>query len=303
MSPGGLRLRFAVHLAYGRLGLGLSIIRVFQATACAPYMTYPLWQRSDGELLKALREQAGLDPVVLARMGTMTVHQLRGLEDGQGGEFYSPQIKAHMGRSLLAKLGHVVPASEPDNPPPLPQFLPDTVYAQPIGNPPRSQAARAGRLPLIAGGLLALALGAFALVKSATPRQPAADAEAAPVSSPPAVATGPEVAAADTLATNVPDCDADAAAPSVAYTPSDPRKAGNFVYLVADRAAHLCVVDAARTATRLDLEPGAARSVHGKAPFLVRGDLSHLRIFFQGVRVAAELGASSQVVLKEAPLQ
>ena len=72
-------------------------------------MTSPLWQRSDGQLLKALRQEKGLDASVLARMGTMTVQQLRGLEEGEGGEFYSPEIKAHMGRSLLAKLGYVPP--------------------------------------------------------------------------------------------------------------------------------------------------------------------------------------------------
>lgn len=305
-------------------------------------MTSPLWQRSDGELLKALREQAGLDRSVLARMGTMTLQQLRGLEEGEGGEFYSPEIKAHMGRTLLAKLGYVAPVapvdSRPDDvapadhgpsatPQPLSDSLPRPVPAAgPRLAPAAPGPARSGRLAGIIVGLAAIVLGAWALLgpirsrpavrsvatADASPPTSASAAPAQAVVTPPAPVPAPvpepvpvvmtAPAAAPVAAADAP-CPADTSAPAVAYTPSEPRKAGNFVYLIADRPARLCVLDAARKATRVDLEAGSGRSVYGPAPFVVQGDLGHLRIFFQGVRVQGEMGAGTRVVLNEAPVR
>ncbi|MEY4713088.1 MAG: hypothetical protein RIS88_2538, partial [Pseudomonadota bacterium] len=276
-------------------------------------------------MLKTLREQAGLDRVVLARMGTMTVHQVRGLEEGEGGEFYSPEIKAHMGRTLLAKLGYVAPPAAPAAPAPAslslppeppPASLPEAAppgprFAQAPSPPayPRGRSERGAWRIAALGALVALAVGAYALVGPKPPRQPtaaSAPAEArvpnAPGVAAAAVAVAPETppevpaatAPAPALATPSatvapavavaavaadPGCKADAAVSSVAYTPSEPRKAGNFVYVVADKPARLCVVDANRKATRVELEPGAGRSIYGAAPFVVRGDMGHLRIF------------------------
>jgi len=309
-------------------------------------MTSPLWQRTDGELLKALREQAGLDRSVLARMGTMTPQQLRGLEEGEGGEFYSPEIKAHLGRTLLAKLGYVAPVAPADTAPDLaapadhsPPAAPERLSIPLPDPPPRpmlaaaarpapvaSRHARGGRLAAITVGLVVVVLGTWALLGPIRSRPVAPPVATAADVSPPTAAAPAQVAASSaatvvtsavmpsvTPATPAPApapvaaadaaCPADTGAPAVAYTPSEPRKAGNFVYLVADRPARLCVMDATRKATRLDLEAGAGRSVYGPAPFVVQGDLGHLRIFFQGVRVQGEIGAGTRVVLNEAPVR
>lgn len=304
-------------------------------------MTSPLWQRSDGQLLKALRQEKGLDASVLARMGTMTVQQLRGLEEGEGGEFYSPEIKAHMGRSLLAKLGYVPPpvasqgavdeapaVAEPATPPvqavQAAQAV-QTVHAGAMSTrfdaSPRASGAlgRTAGIALASAALIAIAYGAFTLARpapagsvAAAPTAPAAATSApltvaaAPVTAAPAlpVAAKPEpVAVATAAASADPACTPADTRPGLAYTPTEPRKAGNFVHLVADKPVRLCVVDASQKATRVELEPGMGRSVPGAAPFVVRGDLAHLRIFFQGVRVQGDLGASAQVVLNEAPLR
>lgn len=287
------------------------------------------WQLPDGQLLKALREQAGLDPVVLARMGTMTLQQLRGLEDGEGGEFYSPAIKAHMGRALLAKLGHVGPTPSEVEAEAAAQA--PAVVAAPEGAinpdplpPPEPRASQAVRLrprpvgvfAVLGTGLVAVATWAVIAFSPSPIRpgnsapmadalQPAEPSRAPVAPEDPAVATAPASVAPPAPATAAAEavCTVDEARQAVAYTPAEPRKAGNFVHLVADRPARLCVLDAARKATRLELEPGTARSVHGAAPFVVRGDLAHLRIFFQGVRVHGDLGAGTQVVLNEAPLR
>jgi hypothetical protein len=152
-------------------------------------MTSSLWQRSDGQLLKALREQAGLDPIVLARMGTMTVQQVRGLEEGEGGSFYSPEIKAHMGRTLLAKLGYVAPpatqeAADPEPLPaadpfaPAPAHLPEPtrLTSPPVSLPPGPQARLRGPAWMVwaGGGVLALSALVVILIRPAPVATPAA---------------------------------------------------------------------------------------------------------------------------------
>ena len=300
-------------------------------------MTSSLWQRSDGQLLKTLREQAGLDPIVLARMGTMTVQQLRGLEEGEGGSFYSPEIKAHMGRSLLAKLGYVAPrviqeAAVPEPlpaaapvlpvpappPPPAPPPAPALVASPPVTLPPEAPARlRWPAWTVWAGaGVLALAVVFVTLIRSrpvtAPTTVPTAQALVPATLDTPAVAA-PTQAASETVpaarpltavsATADPACTPSDARTGPTYTPSEPRKAGNFVYVVADKPISLCVVDASQKSTRIALEPGVGRTVPGAAPFVVRGELAHLKIFFQGVRVQMDAGAGDHVVLNEAPLR
>ena len=283
-------------------------------------MTSSLWQRSDGQLLKTLREQAGLDPIVLARMGTMTVQQLRGLEEGEGGAFYSPQIKAHMGRNLLAKLGYVTPpviqeaaVPEPAHPP-APALVASPSITLPAEAPVRL------RWPAwtvwASGGVLVLAVVFVTLIRPGPVTAPTAVPTAqalvpatldTPAVAAPTQAASEAVPAARALttvsATADPACTPSGARTGPAYTPREPRKAGNFVHLVADKPISLCVVDASHKSTRIALEPGVGRTVPGAAPFVVRGELAHLKIFFQGVRVQTDTGAGDQVVLNEAPLR
>lgn len=66
------------------------------------------WQPEDAQLLLSLREAAGIDALVFARMNTVSVAQLKELEKGEGNSFYNPQIKRSTGVKLLKKLGHEV---------------------------------------------------------------------------------------------------------------------------------------------------------------------------------------------------
>lgn len=271
--------------------------------------------------------------MVLARMGTMTVQQLRGLEEGEGGAFYSPEIKAHMGRSLLAKLGYVaapviqeaavpepLPAAAPVLPVPAAVHppAPALVASPPITLPPEAAARLLWPAWAVwaCGGVLALAVGFVSLTRpgpvAAPAASPAAQALVLSTLQTPQVpvhaqtASVPEPAArvqAVAPAPRDPACAPSDARTGPTYTPRAPRKAGNFVYLVADQSISLCVVDAAHKSTRIALEPGVGRTVPGAAPFVVHGDLAHLKIFFQGVRVQTEAGTGDQVVLNEAPLR
>lgn len=85
-------------------------------------------------------------------------------------------------------------------------------------------------------------------------------------------------------------------------TPTVATKEGRYVYLVSPADAVVCVVDANRQATLVNLRAGEGRSVYGASPWQVSGqDLSKVQIFFQGWRVALPDGVSQAVALTEKP--
>mgnify|MGYP003334195365 FL=1 len=62
-----------------------------------------------------------------------------------------------------------------------------------------------------------------------------------------------------------------------------PKKAPEYVYIVAAQHAFVCVMDGQERVTRLTLNSGEGKSVYGMPPFKVQSTaLLHLKIFFQG---------------------
>jgi len=64
-----------------------------------------LWTEDDGQRLRASRFAAGFSESLLAKLNALSLAQLRELENGGQGSFYSPAIKAQVGRKLLRSLG------------------------------------------------------------------------------------------------------------------------------------------------------------------------------------------------------
>jgi ribosome-binding protein aMBF1 (putative translation factor) len=63
------------------------------------------WRSSDADILKTHREAAGLERWQLASLAAVSVNQIQQLEEGGMRSFYSPAIKAAVGRKVLGKLG------------------------------------------------------------------------------------------------------------------------------------------------------------------------------------------------------
>lgn len=63
------------------------------------------WQTSDGVTLKSLRQSAGIGLSVLARKASLSVDQLKQLEDGGSSLFYTEAIKLRAGERVLSILG------------------------------------------------------------------------------------------------------------------------------------------------------------------------------------------------------
>ena len=76
-------------------------------------MNNPSWRAEDGQLLRSLREEAGIDALVFARNNTVSLAQLKELELGGNNSFYNPAIKRSTGVKLLKKLGHELVMPEP----------------------------------------------------------------------------------------------------------------------------------------------------------------------------------------------
>lgn len=72
-------------------------------------MSPPKWTAEDGNLLKSLRQSAGLDIATLARKHMVSTTQVDQLENGGDTAFYNPDIKFATGKKLLRALGHQMP--------------------------------------------------------------------------------------------------------------------------------------------------------------------------------------------------
>ena len=64
-----------------------------------------IWTPEDAQQLTTLREAAGLDVSILAKRHSLSVQQVRQLEEGGEDRFYSQAIKLQVGRKLLRSLG------------------------------------------------------------------------------------------------------------------------------------------------------------------------------------------------------
>jgi transcriptional regulator with XRE-family HTH domain len=126
------------------------------------------WTESDAQRLKALREQAGIAQAAFAKRHALSVAQVRELEGGKSGSFYSEDIKAHTGSKLLAALGYVAPPPAPPEPAAEPDSTP-----RPLSEP-ASQAKAQPEIETAPAPLPALtpALEPEAMPELAAPSEP-----------------------------------------------------------------------------------------------------------------------------------
>lgn len=301
-------------------------------------MNKPSWRSEDGQLLRSLREAAGIDELVFARRNTVSVAQLRELEMGGSSSFYNPAIKRSTGLKLLKNLGHELPLPEPvmlaDPPEPAPASTGPTKHdaswpanvtdAQPHSIALPSVTARRGMLLQPVFWLLCLfsSVALFALFTfkpwTAKEKPPALLATAAPAeaqapllqsSTPPSqtellVAAAPKAdhsnLQAKGSASAVSDsCDWQHRDNSKTHTPTQPLKPGNYVYLEAQADTEVCVLDSQNKKTLLQLKAGMTKSVYGSDPFLVHSqDWTTFKLFFQGRRVHEKLTDVHHLLLK-----
>ncbi|MEY4234996.1 MAG: hypothetical protein RLZZ454_254 [Pseudomonadota bacterium] len=272
----------------------------------------PAWNAEDSAHLKTSRENAGIDAYSFARSASISLAQLKELESSVPGEdqlFYSEQIKRHVGRSLLARLG-VEPLVRIQPPPPEPipvevvvQVAAEVARVEPIvvhqntpeiaapelANTPSHWADRVfEKLPMAAttqgrmGWSVAFVVTLAASLiwangqskkPAAPPAQAVAQKEPAPVlaavPSPSPELAASEAAASPVAAEETTQCDWKFKGKSLVVVPSEPLKAGNYVHVAADKNTIACVLDSQKKLTQITLKAGEKLSVSGAAPFLI----------------------------------
>jgi hypothetical protein len=302
------------------------------ATLETPQEMQRIFEDCDPIYLRQLREAAGVDILALARTACLSVAQVRHLEGvGEHGVmFYSPSIKRQAYKRVLMILGADPPTAKQEealeaamhglHPGQTPNTIDNIValveHAQPM-HPTNTVLARSLSMlrslkssvwlifPLLSLLLVLYVLEPFVMawldaawvttahapLASKTDEQLVAHES---VHTDNLVVTGavpPAVLASKAVALGK-DCD---------HTPDslvklsavEAYKAGNYVYLMSDAAATVCVVDGAKQATLLQLKPGEGRSVYGPAPWQVSAEqLYKVQIYFQGRRlILPETGA------------
>jgi hypothetical protein len=81
------------------------------------------------------------------------------------------------------------------------------------------------------------------------------------------------------------------------------KKETRYVHLVGTVDAEVCVVDANKQATLVQLKAGESRSVPGVAPWQISGmHLQKMQIYFQGSRVSVPDNVTGLFRLTEIPL-
>ena len=275
-------------------------------------MSLPKWTAEHGNLLKSLREKAGLDVGTLARKNMVSPLQVGQLEDGGESAFYNADIKFATGKKLLQALGHRLPEQA--------QTLSEAPIkvsneVKPTQSLPRNSFAITPQKTFWLLLFLLIALGLLGLYVDKSRRK--ADASPANLPAPTVTTTVTTAAAApsentstapDALVTPANKADPAAAplpltptapattpptqkqnstcnwnASPVEIQPTSPRKSADYVHMQALNNGVICIRDAEQRVATLELQAGDERSIYGPAPFSVySANLSQMKLYFQG---------------------
>jgi hypothetical protein len=298
-----------------------------------------VYDTCDPDYLRQLRAASGVEETWLARTACLSVAQVRQLEEGGESLFYSPTIKRQAYKRLLMILGAEPPTVVVDIvEQPVPSVVNDLNEIIAMGekrlNDDHAVAEffqmlrhRISQHKISAGIVLALSgVGAisFLVPISNTEKKNTAElvmtktsdvvAVVTPIA--PVVAPPPAAVASLPASTHAPLPITSASAPAAAavgafacqYTaeslpqlvPMTATKPSRYVHLVANTDVNVCVVDANRQTSWVQLKAGESQSVFGSAPWQVSSTkLGKVQVYFQGWRVALPEGADQRIALIE----
>lgn len=267
-------------------------------------MSPPKWTAEHGNLLKSLREKAGLDIATLSRKNMVSPLQVGQLEAGGESAFYSADIKFSTGKKLLHALGHDLPeAVLAENRPPI-ETSSKLLASRQASRKPFQLDPKNITLPLLA---LLVAMGLLGWYVDSHQSMKAPEKVLIEHSAPTKLTTSdqPVVAVAQTdldqsstaplpkepaqFSTTSTKCNWQASGTEI--QPSSPTKPANYVHLVAQQDVVVCVKDSEQREATLELQAGDARSIYGPEPFKVySAQLAVVQIYFQGqlVKLASE---------------
>jgi len=269
-----------------------------------------VWLPDDGALLKKLREEAGVEITTLARLHSLSLSQVKQLENGGDSSFYTPAIKLATGRKLLMHFGaDVNPVEhEPEqNHEPEPELPKEEVHT---AQENKSNLEKTNRFLLLqlagVGGVLIClvywwffqptrvtdkeSLKASKQLSSASPKL-AIPIETKPISSTlPIAAELPKQSSPECMWVNDP----------VLVFGYQPTKSGDYVHVAANSDASICVRDATGKVQILHLKNSQSQTIRGRQPFeLFSSNLNEFKLFYQGNLLRLPSNNIKNITLKE----
>ena len=273
-------------------------------------MSIQVWSPKDAQQLKELREAAQIDISILARTCSLSIKQIKQLEDGGESSFYSQAIKYETGKKLLMRFGVDIKAvsekgdkkqefaslNTPKN-----IFIEDEIRE-------KHKIFRWGLLVKV----LILLLPVLFLVNSFSEFKEFASqifyadnqpstllVEKNTIETPSRFMHKSNFDTNLLSATNKKfECDWETVAvPIMAFQPSKP---GNYVHLVAKADADICLKDYEGKTSNLQMKNEQMLTIKGVPPFEIFGkNLKVFKIYYQGNLLRVPVGDITRISLKE----
>lgn len=273
-------------------------------------MTKQVWLPGDGALLKKLREASGVEITTLARLHSLSISQIKQLENGGDSSFYTPSIKLATGRKLLIHFGADIH--------PLEQ-VPEQLHAQELESPAKAVDTTHGadvklekknsllRLQIMGGVVVLISLMSWnffhftdlsgkkpiILERQSEISSPISEManETKPISSP--ISTYSEISK-----DSIKECKWGNELTSLFV--SQPTRPGDYVHVIANTDSSICLRDATNKEQILHLKSSQSQTIRGQAPFeIFSNNLNEFKLFYQGNLLRLPSSNTKNITLKE----
>jgi hypothetical protein len=273
-------------------------------------VTNQVWSPADGALLKKLREQARLEVITLARLHSLSSSQVKQLEDGGDSSFYTQSIKLATGRKLLMHFGADIQSlDESPEPKPVlePEITPEETKPAPTTNIDFLKNIRSTYLLIFGALVVALTLIYFGFYRPVS----VSDVKPANISGEPNNSVPIGKTSTETKTDN-------STLPIVSVKPqestleclwgnevvpafaSQSSKPGDYVHVVANTDASICIKDAASKVQVLHLKNSQSHTFRGRPPFdIFSNKLNEFKLFYQGNLLRLPSSNTTNINLKE----
>ena len=273
-------------------------------------MSNQVWLPEDAALLKELREAAQIDISALARDYSLSKTQIKQLEEGGDSSFYSPAIKLAAGRKLLMHFGvDDLPVGNADDQNQTRKIkIPLVNLLEKMENKKTKSYLR---LQIIAAVLTLLgfaALNAYfsdmntqslleSLLNKASLTMQSDAGTLEGIANETSAITSKETTV-KTISVHLEKCKW--GSEPVSIIGHQPYKSGDYVYIVANIDADICIRDFTGKSQILQLKSEQSQTVRGHPPFeIFSNSLSEFKIFYQGNLLKLPRSGIVNITLKE----
>ena len=273
-------------------------------------MSNQIWLPKDAALLKELREAANIDISALAIDYALSKTQIKQLEEGGDSSFYSPAIKLAAGRKLLIHFGvDDLPVGKTDAQNQTRKIkIPLVNLFEEMENKKTKSYLRlqiiAALLTLLGFAALntyfsdmnALSLLEGLLNKSSLTMQSDTATLEGIANGTPAITR--KETTVKTIFVHLEKCEwGSEPLPIIGH---QPYKSGDYVYIVANIDADICIRDFTGKSQILQLKSEQSQTIRGDPPFeIFSNNLSEFKIFYQGNLLRLPRNGVANITLKE----